>query len=73
MLLKIKVIPCSSKNELVGPMTDGTIKIKLTTPPVDGKANEVLIKFLAKHYAVAKSKIKIISGLTNKNKTVELG
>jgi len=45
---KIKVIPNSSKNEIVEKMSDGTIKIKLKAPPIDGKANEELIKFLAK-------------------------
>lgn len=70
--IKIKVIPRSSRNEIVGAMSDGTLKIKLTAPPVDGKANEALIKLLSDHYNIPKSKIKIVSGLTSKNKTIEI-
>jgi uncharacterized protein YggU (UPF0235/DUF167 family) len=53
-------------------MADGTLKVKLTTPPVDGGANEALIVLLAKHFGIKKDKIKLISGLTSKNKTVEI-
>lgn len=53
-------------------MSDGTLKIKLTTPPVDGKANEEMIKLLAKHFKVSKSSIEILKGKTSKNKVVEI-
>lgn len=72
MLIKIRVLPRSSRNEVVGEMADGTIKVKLTAPPVDGKANEALIKLLSDHFDVSKNKITIIKGLTNKNKTIEI-
>jgi len=72
MKLKIKVTPRSSKNEVVGQMADGTLKIRLTAPPVDGKANEALIKLLSAHFKIAKSKISIIKGQKSKNKTVEI-
>ena len=72
MLIKIRVLPRSSRNEVVGEMTDGTLKVKLTAPPVDGKANEALIKLLSDHFGVSKNKITIIKGLTNKNKTIEI-
>lgn len=70
--IKIKVVPRSSLNVVVGEMSDGTLKVKLTAPPVEGKANEALIELLATHYDVPKNKIKIISGLTSKNKIVEI-
>ncbi|MEK7644448.1 MAG: DUF167 domain-containing protein [Patescibacteria group bacterium] len=70
--IKVRVIPRSSHSEVVGEMGDGTIKVKLTAPPVDGKANEALIELLAEHYDIAKTKIKIISGLASKNKTIEI-
>jgi len=72
MKIKIKVLPRSSHNEVVGEMTDGTLKIKLTAPPVDGKANEALIKLLTEHFSVPKNKIKLVSGLTSKNKIIEI-
>ena len=72
MPIKIKVLPRSAKSEVVGEMADGVLKIKLTTPPVDGKANEELIKLLAKHFKVSKSSIEILKGLKSKNKIVEI-
>ncbi|OGH83744.1 MAG: hypothetical protein A2261_04180 [Candidatus Magasanikbacteria bacterium RIFOXYA2_FULL_44_8] len=72
MKIRIRVLPRSSRNEVVGEMADGTLKVKLTAPPVDGKANDALVELLAKHFDTSKSKIKIVSGLTSKNKTVEI-
>jgi hypothetical protein len=70
--IKIRVLPRSSKNEVIGEMADGTLKVKLTAPPVDGKANDSLIKLLADYFDKPKSKIKIAAGATSKNKTIEL-
>jgi uncharacterized protein (TIGR00251 family) len=72
MLLNIRVLPRSSKNNVVGEMADGTLKVKLTAAPVDGKANEALVELLAEHFEVSKSKIKIVRGGTSKNKVVEV-
>ena len=72
MIIKIKVLPRSSRNEVVGKMADSVIKVKLTAPPVDGKANEALIELLAENFNVSKNKIKIVRGLTSKNKVVEI-
>lgn len=71
MLIKIKVIPRSSKNELIK-LEDRTYKLKLTAPPVDGEANEALLKFLCKEFAVSKSQIQIVKGATSRNKTIEI-
>ncbi|HLC70353.1 MAG TPA: DUF167 domain-containing protein [Patescibacteria group bacterium] len=73
MKIKLRVLPRSSKNEVVGKMSDGTLKIKLTTAPVEGKANEALVELLAEYFSTKKSKIKIVSGLTSKNKIIEIG
>ncbi len=70
--IKIRVLPRSSKNEVVGEMSDGTLKIKLTAPPVDGAANDSLIKLLAEYFDKPKSKIKIAAGATSKNKIIEI-
>ncbi|MFH1946724.1 MAG: DUF167 domain-containing protein [Candidatus Magasanikbacteria bacterium] len=72
MKYKIKVLPRSSKNEIVGKLPDGTLKIKLKAPPVDGEANTELIKFLSKEWKVPKSSIKILKGLTSKIKLIEI-
>ena len=71
--LNIRVLPRSSKNEVIGQMADGTLKVKLTAPPVDGAANEALIELLAEYFDTSKQKIKIVRGMTSKNKIVEIG
>ena len=73
MRLKLRVVPNAPKSEIVGSYgEDGALKIKLKAPPVDGKANTELIEFLSKAYKVQKGKIAIISGLTGRNKVVEI-
>lgn len=68
--IKVKITPCSSKNEITEKMSDGTIKIRLKAPPVDGEANEELIKFLSKEWKIPKSNIIIKSGKMSKNKVL---
>ena len=68
--IKIKVIPGASKNMIKE--EGGLTKIYLTAPPVDGKANEALIKFLAKHYDVNKSSVEIVKGQKSRNKVIEI-
>jgi len=72
MKLNIKVIPKSSESKVVGEMSDGVLKVKLKSAPVDGKANEELIKLLAKHFKISKTSIEILRGKTSKNKVVEI-
>ena len=69
--MKIYLQPKSSRNEVVGPCRDG-IKIKVTAPPVEGKANEALIRFLAKELGIASSSIEIIKGHHSREKTVKI-
>ncbi len=72
ILLKVYLQPKSSKNEIVGPYRDG-IKIKVTAPPVEGKANEALIKFLAKEYKTSVSSIEILRGHKSREKIIRIG
>lgn len=72
MKINVRVLPRSSRNEMVGEMADGTLKVKLTAAPVGGKANEALVDLLAEHFGCARSKIKIVRGQTSKNKLVEI-
>ena len=67
--LKVFVQPGSSKNMITGIYGDA-IKIKLTAPPVDGGANKMCIKFLAKCFKVPKTSLEIISGHTSRTKYV---
>ncbi len=63
--------PRSTQNEVLG-VHNNSLKIRLTSPPVDGAANKTCIKFLAKSLGVSPSKIRIVAGLNNKNKTIEI-
>ncbi|MBF0330562.1 MAG: DUF167 domain-containing protein [Candidatus Omnitrophica bacterium] len=70
MIIEVKVIPGAKKNLL---KEDGLItKVYLTAPPVDGKANEALVDFLAEHYNVRSSRIEIIKGLKSRNKVINI-
>ena len=68
--LAIRVTPRARRNEITQIMADGTIKIRLTAPPVEGKANSALIKFLAEILQVASSSIKILSGESGRSKLI---
>lgn len=71
LTLKIKVEPRSSRAGVVGPYGDA-LKVKLTSPPVEGRANRELIEVLAKEFGVSKKDVEIISGQSSKNKMVKL-
>lgn len=70
--LAIRVTPRASRNEIVEILPDNTIKVRLTAPPVDGKANEALIDFLSKVLSVARSRIEIVAGETGRDKLVTI-
>lgn len=72
LLLNIRVQPRASKDEIVGPHGADSIKVRITAPPVDGKANAHLIKFLAKSFGVAKSQVELISGTTGRDKRLAI-
>ncbi|MBU0656953.1 MAG: YggU family protein [Gammaproteobacteria bacterium] len=67
--LFIRVQPKASRDEWAEVQED-RIRVRITAPPVDGKANQHLLKFLAKAFGVAKSEIQIKSGETGRNKHV---
>jgi uncharacterized protein (TIGR00251 family) len=70
--IRVKVIPKSSRTELVGRLPDGTWKIKVAAAPEKGKANRALCAFLAEHFGVAQSRVQIVSGETSHLKRVRV-
>jgi len=70
-VIQVKVVPRSSRTEIAG-KTDGVYRIKLTAPPVEGKANKALVNFLAKKTGLPKRKFQIISGEHSRNKTIRI-
>ena len=65
----IQVIPHASRTEIAG-VQEGTFKVKVTAPPVEGAANEACIKLLAKELGLKKSQMEISSGTKSRKKTV---
>lgn len=70
--LAIRVTPRARKNEISGIMSDGTVKVRLTAPPVEGRANAALIEYLAAVLEISKSRIEIIAGATGHDKLVSI-
>ncbi len=69
--LAVRVIPRSSRNQIVGVENDA-LKIRLTAPPVGGAANAALIEFIADWLRVRKSAVSIVGGDKSRNKTVRV-
>lgn len=70
--LAIRVTPRARRDELVEVLPDQTIKVRLTAPPIEGKANEALIDLLANVLDVSKSRIEIIAGVSGRDKLVSI-
>ena len=69
MAFAVKVHPRAKKNAITGELGDA-IKLSLTTPPLEGRANEACIEFFAKLLKVPRSSVTIASGQTSRNKVI---
>jgi len=69
--IKIKLLPRSSKNQIMGKEVDA-YRVKVTAPPVDGKANSALIALLAKKLNRPKGDIQIIGGKSGRIKWIRV-
>lgn len=70
--IKILLTPRASRNEIIGTLPDGTLKVKVTAPPVDGKANEALLDFLSQEWDTPISSLSILRGEHGKLKIVQI-
>lgn len=70
--IAVRVVPRSSKEEVAG-FSGGVVRIRLTAPPVENRANEALVRFLSRTLDVPRGKVEIVSGGTGRNKTVRVG
>lgn len=68
---QVRVQPRASANEVAG-RENGVVRVRLTAPPVEGKANKALIDFLAERLGVSKSAVTIVSGHGARNKLVDV-
>lgn len=71
LTLEIRVQPRASRDEIVGPHGE-QLKVRITAPPVDGKANQHLVRFLAKSFGVAPSAVTLVGGETGRDKRLRI-
>jgi uncharacterized protein (TIGR00251 family) len=67
----VKVHPRAKKNAITGVVGDA-LKLSLTSPPVDGRANEACVAFFAELFAVSRGSVTIATGETSRNKVVRV-
>ena len=72
MIIKVTIKPNSKKGPLLETQTDASIIVYVREIAADNKANEALIKMLAKHFNISKSNITIVRGHTSRHKLIEL-
>ena len=70
--LAVRITPRASKNQIVGALSDGTVKIRITAAPTEGQANDELVKFLSGVLGVAKSRVEIVAGNTGRDKLISV-
>lgn len=71
MTFGIKVHPRAKRNAITGELGDA-LKLSLTTPPIEGRANEACIEFFAKLLKVPRTSVTIASGQTSRNKVIRV-
>ena len=69
--VSVRVVPRASKEGVAGE-EGGVVRIRLNAPPVEGKANDALVRFLAKAVGVPKSRITLVTGEKGRNKIVRI-
>jgi uncharacterized protein (TIGR00251 family) len=71
LTFRVRVVPRASRSELVGEH-DGALRVRIAAPPVDGAANDELVRLLARTFRVPRNAIEIAAGQTSKLKTVRV-
>jgi hypothetical protein len=67
----VKVHPRARKNAITG-VVGAALKLALTAPPVEGRANQAVIEFFAELFEIPRSSVTIASGETSRNKVVRI-
>ncbi len=70
--LAVRLTPRASRNEIVEVLSDGTVRIRITAPPVDGEANAKLLAFLSDVLGVPKTRLEIVAGQTGRDKLISV-
>jgi uncharacterized protein (TIGR00251 family) len=69
--LHLRVQPRASRDEVAG-VAEGAVRVRLTAPPVDGAANDALVRFLATRLDISRSAVTLVSGHSGRTKVVEV-
>ena len=72
MKIQVKVKPRSKTEDVTKEIGVDVYVVRVKEPPIEGKANRAVLKLLARHFEVPESRLRIVSGLTSKNKVVEV-
>lgn len=67
----VRVVPRASRTEIVGEM-EGAVKVRVSSPPVDGAANAEIVSVFAKRLGVSRSAVEIVSGQSSKTKRIRI-
>lgn len=70
--IAVRVTPRASRNQIVGVLSDGTIKVRIAASPSDGEANAELMNFLAEVLGVPKSRVEIVAGESGRDKLISI-
>jgi uncharacterized protein (TIGR00251 family) len=71
VVLTVKAVPRAAKSEIAG-VDDEWLRVRVKAPPVDGKANEALVKFFAEFFTVPKGSVSLVSGDTARLKRIKI-
>ena len=71
LLLHLYVQPRASRNEIAG-LYNNALKVRIQPPPVDGAANKMCLKFIAKTFNLAPKTLELVSGQSSRTKTVKI-
>ncbi|MDJ0806235.1 MAG: DUF167 family protein [Gammaproteobacteria bacterium] len=72
LILRLRIQPNTSRDAFIAPYAEDFYKVAVSSPPVDGKANKKLIKFLSKKFGLPHSRISIESGKSSRSKSLRL-
>jgi uncharacterized protein (TIGR00251 family) len=70
--IAVRVTPRASRNQIVGVLSDGTIRVRIAASPSDGEANAALMNFLAEVLGVPKSRVEIVAGERGRDKLISI-
>jgi hypothetical protein len=71
MRLRVKVTPRASRNEITG-LRDGVLSVRISAPPVDGAANDELVRLLSKALGMRRADMRLVSGQSSRHKVLEI-